>query len=159
MKWRRSPSVLMVPHHGFHRAADRISVDHKGDYVLIDAKAGSGKTALWAQAATKGKFYGGGYPKRIFVEGDSDQAIFNFIDGDPPYSRNVRHFLQKPPKTAGLLLSFIPVKYRDNLLGDLEEDYWTRLVPKHGLRWARVCYWFQAIYALSAFLARAKRCR
>jgi hypothetical protein len=46
-----------------------------------------------------------------------------------------------PPQIADLLVSLIPVKHRENLVGDLEDDYWNRFIPRHGPRRARALYW------------------
>ena len=62
--------------------------------------------------------------------------------------------LLDPPKLADFLISLIPIKHRENPAGDLEEDYWNRLIPRHGLRKARFLFWAQVAYALLGFLAR-----
>src|SRR5207302_497057 len=59
-----------------------------------------------------------------------------------------------PPQLADFLVCLIPLKHREGLLGDLEEDYWNTLVPRHGLKKARFLYWVQALYELARFVAR-----
>jgi len=59
-----------------------------------------------------------------------------------------------PPLTAQYLLLLVPPKYRENLVGDLEEEYWTRLSPAYGRRWAALWYWWQVVAAFGHFLLR-----
>ncbi len=49
------------------------------------------------------------------------------------------------PKTAQFLLLLIPKKGRDNLVGDLEEEFLTIVLPRFGPRNARLWYWEQVI--------------
>ena len=48
-----------------------------------------------------------------------------------------------PPKLATLLVLLIPKKNREHILGDLDEEYRTVLVPRYGLRTAKLWYWWQ----------------
>lgn len=49
-----------------------------------------------------------------------------------------------PPRKAELVLRFLlPKDARESLLGDLEEEFRTIMVPKYGLRTAKVWYWKQ----------------
>jgi len=50
-----------------------------------------------------------------------------------------------PSRIAQYLLFLVPRKYRENLVGDLEEEYRTRLLPVYGRRWAALWYWCQVI--------------
>lgn len=51
-----------------------------------------------------------------------------------------------PPQAAAeLLLWILPKDRRDALIGDLEEEYQTIVVPKLGASRARRWFWFQAI--------------
>ena len=54
-----------------------------------------------------------------------------------------------PPAGAQFLLLLLPKKYREGLLGDLEEEYRTVVLPRYGALWAKVYYWVQV---LSSFL-------
>jgi hypothetical protein len=55
----------------------------------------------------------------------------------------------RPPAGAQYLLLLLPKKYREGLLGDLEEEYRTVVFPRYGPLWAKVYYWVQV---LSSFL-------
>jgi hypothetical protein len=59
-----------------------------------------------------------------------------------------------PPRTAQYLLFLVPRRYREGLIGDLEEDYRTRVLPTYGRRWAVVWYWWQVSAAFGHFLLR-----
>jgi hypothetical protein len=39
------------------------------------------------------------------------------------------------PSSARLLLLLVPRKVRENLVGDLEQEFLTRVLPNYGLRW------------------------
>jgi len=56
-----------------------------------------------------------------------------------------------PPRTAQYLLFLVPPKYRDNLVGDLEEEYRT-LLPTYGRRWTDRWYWWQVGAAFGHFV-------
>ncbi len=43
---------------------------------------------------------------------------------------------------------FAPRRDRDAILGDLAEDFATRLVPKYGVRAARLRYWTQVLRSI-----------
>ena len=49
---------------------------------------------------------------------------------------------QKPPRAAERFLEFIPVKYREHLVGDLEEMYRSHVL-EYGLEEAQRWYWQQ----------------
>jgi hypothetical protein len=54
-----------------------------------------------------------------------------------------------PPRFPKFLLLLIPKKNREYVIGDLEEEFHTILVPEYGYRTARCWYWAQV---LAAFL-------
>jgi hypothetical protein len=156
MKRRGSPRVFISSgNHNVDQGVDLAMVDDNGNVVVLDAKAGKGQFFALAQSLVQGK-YGAG-KTRLFVEGQSEQALLHALGASsvlfgtgvdlPPLALN-------PPRLADFLISMIPVKHRENLAGDLEQDYRNRLIPRHGLRTARFLYWVQVIYAFSGFLAR-----
>ena len=53
-----------------------------------------------------------------------------------------------PPKTARFLLLLIPRRHRENLVGDLEEEFATILVPSYGFTKARFWYWWQVAMSI-----------
>jgi hypothetical protein len=54
---------------------------------------------------------------------------------------------ERPPKAAERLLDFIPLKYREHLLGDLEEMY-TKDLRERGVEEAQRRYWKQVWLSL-----------
>ena len=59
-----------------------------------------------------------------------------------------------PPKTAKLLMLLIPPENREHLIGDLDEEYTTVLVPEYGPRVAALFYWWHAVFSIAPFLLR-----
>lgn len=57
-----------------------------------------------------------------------------------------------PPKSAKFLLLMIPKKMRENLVGDLEEEFHDIMVPEFGLKAAQRWYRWQVAYTLLAFI-------
>jgi hypothetical protein len=51
----------------------------------------------------------------------------------------------RPPAGAQYLLLLLPKKYREGLLGDLEEEYRTVVLPRHGQIMAQFYYWAQVV--------------
>ena len=55
-----------------------------------------------------------------------------------------------PPQSAERLLCYLlPMHRRDEILGDLAEDYRTNFLPKYGLREARRMYWSNFIRSVA----------
>jgi hypothetical protein len=62
------------------------------------------------------------------------------------------------PSTARFLLLLIPRKYRENLVGDLEEEFATIVFPQYGPRRAQLWYWEQVFAGLAPIAwAQVKR--
>jgi DNA-binding CsgD family transcriptional regulator len=75
-----------------------------------------------------------------------------------------RHFTieneeaRRPPEFARFLLLLVPKKYRENLLGDLDEEFTTIVLPDYGARKARLWYWWQMIASIAPIVwAQVKR--
>ena len=59
-----------------------------------------------------------------------------------------------PPEQANEILSlFLRGKDRETLIGDLEEEYTTYILPKHGPRFAKFWYWWHTLASITAILA------
>ena len=56
-----------------------------------------------------------------------------------------------PPRVAVFALLLIPKKNREHLIGDLEEEYRTILLPQYGRFRARLWYWEQTALALGFY--------
>jgi len=50
-----------------------------------------------------------------------------------------------PPRLAQFILLLIPLRQREHLIGDLEEEFETIVVPKYGLKLARLYYAWQVL--------------
>jgi hypothetical protein len=58
-----------------------------------------------------------------------------------------------PPRHAERLLNYVlPRARREEILGDLEEDYYTKWLPKYGAQEARRLYWADAIRSIAPLL-------
>jgi hypothetical protein len=57
-----------------------------------------------------------------------------------------------PPRFPKFLLLLIPKKNREYVIGDLEEEFHTILVPEYGYRIARCWYWAQVLAAFVPML-------
>src|SRR5437773_7190823 len=127
-------------------------VDDNGKVVLIDGEAYTEQFPAFAQRWAE---YGSG-KTRLLLEGQIKQARLYTIARSVSLGTGVDlpPIALDPPRLADFLISLIPLKHRENLAGDLEEDYWNRLLPRHGPRKARFLYWVQGIYAVFGFLAR-----
>ena len=53
-----------------------------------------------------------------------------------------------PPRLAELFLLLVPIRQREHLLGDLEEEFRTVTVPRHGARIAAFLYAWQVMVEL-----------
>lgn len=71
-----------------------------------------------------------------------------------PESQRAKRTLRPvpPPRAAQFALLLIPKKNREHLVGDLEEEYRTKLFPKHGRFWAQLWYWEQTLVALGFYV-------
>jgi hypothetical protein len=111
-----------------------------GRHAFMAGDFGTGKTQAFAT---------------IFVEGKSDQFLFESLLKVPHHgSARAGNMVLGPPKLAEFFLLLLPMKYREELIGCAEEEYWTRSLPRLGARRARVIFWTQMIHAWLIFLAR-----
>jgi hypothetical protein len=59
----------------------------------------------------------------------------------------------RPPREAKLLLRYaLPRKHQEDIVGDLEEAYYTEWLPEHGSREAQRLYWWHAIRSIAPML-------
>lgn len=103
------------------------------------------------------------YNRYILTHPDSDHAPWlpvphhgsiSLLDGLKPsvlYLYESGSSQVEPPRFAEyLLLCFVPRKNREYLLGCLEEEFRTVLLPKYGQFWARTYYRVQVIQSLAS---------
>jgi hypothetical protein len=66
------------------------------------------------------------------------------------HGRHTSEFVRRqgPPGSAKFLLLLMPKKDRGSLLGDLEEEYRTYVLPEYGPAKARWWYWWQVIASI-----------
>lgn len=68
------------------------------------------------------------------------------------------HDPAKPPTTAKFILLLVPTRDREHLVGDLEEEYRTIVLPEYGVRMARFWYWWQVLGSVAPlFWSQLKR--
>ena len=103
---------------------DVISGPNHGKKGVITAKAGSGKTALIALSVALS-----------MALAKSEEAK-----------------QKRPPRAARFLLLLIPKRNREHLLGDLEEEYRTIVLPEYGRFWAKLWYCEQAAIAVGFYV-------
>ena len=58
----------------------------------------------------------------------------------------------EPPRYAKFLLLLVPKRNRENILGDIEEEYRDVILPDYGLRAARLWYWSQVSLSLAPLI-------
>lgn len=67
-------------------------------------------------------------------------------------------FVASPPRTASFILLLIPKRHREFLLGDIEEEFATKVVPQYGTTVGALWYWWHVLISIWPFLwALAKR--
>jgi len=54
-----------------------------------------------------------------------------------------------PPKAAKFILLLVPKRHREHLIGDLEEEYTTIVLPEYGTTQARLWYWWQVAISVA----------
>jgi|GEM_PF-3098163 len=65
---------------------------------------------------------------------------------NPTAKHNAKHEIISPPNLADMVSLFLlPRNVREAVMGDLQEDYLTNIVPKMTTRNARLWYWWQTI--------------
>jgi hypothetical protein len=59
----------------------------------------------------------------------------------------------QPPLAASFLLElFLPRKQREAFIGDLEQEFVTRILPKYGIKRAKVWFWVQVLKEMGPIL-------
>ncbi len=83
----------------------------------------------------------------VLFEGNHDADLLDYLLRD----FSLRGQPLRPPLLARFLLLLIPLRQREHILGDLEEEFKTILLQDYGLRWACVYYyWHVSIEVLTA---------
>jgi hypothetical protein len=120
---KQLPFPFTRTHEAAH-TADVVVADENGNTHFIEGKFGSGKSYVMTRHAVE----------RWMAEGETERQLIRYrfwaVDAA----------IEQPPKAAEFLLLLVPLKYRENLLGDAIEEYWTRLVPRHGARKAKFTF-------------------
>jgi hypothetical protein len=57
-----------------------------------------------------------------------------------------------PPSSAKFILLLVPKRHREHLVGDLEEEYSTVVLPEYGAKKARLWYWWQVLASIAPLL-------
>jgi hypothetical protein len=96
-----------------------------------------------------------------FIEGSQDGLAFSVRYADPveydvdvvvEFERTATTPLQPPLQAERLLNYVLPRARREEILGDLQEDYYTTWLPKFGPQEARRLYWLHTIRSIAPML-------
>lgn len=60
--------------------------------------------------------------------------------------------VNRPPRSAEYILLLIPKRNREHLIGDLDEEYRTKVLPEWGPLRARFFYWEQTVVAVVCYV-------
>jgi len=131
-----------------HPSQDHLSPEKCHDFSWIRGKFGTGETHIISTGAGKTEIF-----STIAFEGISDQIMLEILDV-PHHGSAVQSASFDPPRAAEFLALILPIKYREDLIGCAEEEYWTRVLPRFGVRKARLVFWIQVIHGWLIFLAR-----
>jgi hypothetical protein len=78
--------------------------------------------------------------------GELDGGLCENLPIETPRTMETQAPPPAPPQHAELLLHYaLPRARREEILGDLEEDYYTEWLPKFGPREAQRLYWCNAV--------------
>lgn len=75
-----------------------------------------------------------------------------FIDAIPRIVQNIRQPGRHVPRYAHFLLLLVPQKSREHLIGDLEEEYRTVVLPRYGTSLAVLWYWMQTMWVIGPYI-------
>lgn len=59
---------------------------------------------------------------------------------------------KRPPRLAEFALMLIPRRSREHLVGDLEEEFRTKMLPEYGRFFAWLWYWEQTVIAVGCYV-------
>jgi hypothetical protein len=125
----------------FFRMADKLGVSSRQEMIGRFATEGSRQVVVGESAD---------------VEVFEDGKLVAWISAK--HLRTANGAVAKPPVSAQFLLLLLPKKYRENLVGDIDEEFSTVVLPRHGPRKARLWYWCQVIASIMPFVwAQIKR--
>ena len=81
-------------------------------------------------------------------------AVVTLFRSRDPIEPNSPKFLQGQVflRSAQFALLLIPKRNREHLIGDLEEEYRTLVLPQYGQFWAGLWYWAQTSWAIGPYL-------
>ncbi len=120
----------------FVRSADIVTVDETNDRIIIERQ--NGYTIEFS------------YGELVKTHQASKNSGRIVSDGNASISRYAGEE-NAPPKRAEMLLHFgLPKRDRECMIGDLEEEYRTVILPKYGPRVAARWYWWQAVRSVVA---------
>lgn len=77
---------------------------------------------------------------------------FHRLVGQPELQAGPASYATSLPKSAKFILLLIPKSQREHLIGDLEEEYNTIVLPEYGVRKARGWYWWQVAISVGPLL-------
>jgi hypothetical protein len=85
---------------------------------------------------------------------DQDHVLLVEGNLDALYIPHHRAKRQSPPRLAKFFLLLIPLRQREHILGDLEEEFHNILFPEYGCRWASIYYYWHVLLEIVIALAQ-----
>jgi hypothetical protein len=115
----------------FVRVSDSVTIDETNDRIIIESQNG-----YTVELSFGGLVNTHEAPKSSgSVVSDGNASVPKYVGEE-----------NAPPKRAEMLLHFgLPKRDRECMIGDLEEEYRTVILPKYGPRVAARWYWWQAV--------------
>ncbi len=113
-----------------------VTTDDLSEKLIIECRDGTEIYLPYSDLATARRFLGNYINSTSHMGASVTQHVESEID---------------PPKRAEMLLHFgLPKCDRECMIGDLEEEYRTVILPKYGPRVAMRWYWWQAVRSVAA---------
>jgi len=129
----------------FGKEAIELHLKTSSDITNIEIRLGDG-SVIYAEAIMLKNV-----KSVVQVRYNISNSAYIYHLNDPQYNSILQ--AQAPPKPAEFIAYLLPRKYREPLLGDLEEVY-PEAVEKFGLRWAKVWYWFQVMVSVLSLFGK-----
>jgi hypothetical protein len=139
-----------------HITLDAVSRSTKINFSMLQALEEDNTSTIGAEVYIKG--FVRAYARSIGI--DEDEAVSDYLErshrffydgsGEIAMAAEIRPRVEvetetsiEPPKAAKFILLLIPKRYREGLVGDLDEEFSTIVLPKCGQRKACFWYWWQ----------------
>ncbi len=113
------------------KTSEIVTIDDSSEMLIVDRPDGTQVFLSYSDLATARRFLGNYSNSTSYMGASYTQKVESEVN---------------PPKRAEMLLHFgLPKRDRECMIGDLEEEYRTVILPKYGPRVAMRWYWWQAV--------------